>query len=368
MKICHLGNASVTHTWRWVDCMQRKGYESYLISLTPPRKEFKNPNVKIIVLPKPNLKNPLNLISTALKIRKLVKKIKPNLINAHYITQYGLFAALTGKPFICSIWGSDILVTPKKSKIIKAMTKYVLKKADYITCDADHLIKAISDLGINRDKIKLIYYGVDPNKFKLYQIAKKRKTYPVVISIRNLEPIYNLETVIRAAQLVIRKIPNVKFVIGGDGSQRSYLENLSRELNCSQNIQFVGRIRNDLLPKYFSSADVYVSTSLSDGGLAASTAEAMACQLPVVTTEFGDNNKWIKNNKNGFLVPLKNHKAFATKIIKLLKNKSLRRRMGKLNRKIIEHRLNIHTEMKKLDDLYKQVIRDISRNTSSRIK
>lgn len=356
MKVCHLGDASVTHTWRWVDFMQKKGHETYLISFKPPREEFKNPNVKVFLLPKKNLKNPVHLISKIFKIRKLVKEINPDLINAHYASHYGFLAALTNKPFICSVWGSDILVIPKKMNSAKVTTKYALKKANFITCDADHLAKAIEDFGIDRNKIKLIYYGVDVEKFKRNE--QKKASKPTVISIRNLEPLYDVETLIRSAQLVIREVPNAQFVIGGDGSQRSYLENLSQELNCSQNIHFVGRIRNDILPKYFSSSDVYVSTSLSDGGLAASTAEAMACKLPALVTNFGDNSKWIKNNKNGFLFPLKDYKALASRIIKLLKNKRLRRQIGESNRKVIENKLNIHKEMEKLDDLYKQVVRD----------
>ena len=354
MRVCHLGDASVTHTWRWVDIMQKKGHETYLISLKPPREEFKNPNVKIFLVPKTNLKNPINLISTIIKIKNLVKKINPDFINAHYATHYGLFAALTGKPFICSVWGSDILVTPKKSKIIKAMTKYALKKTNYITCDAHHLSKAIEDFGIAGNKIKLIYYGVDINKFKRSKYIKEKK-YPTVISIRNLIPNYDIETLIKAIPSVLREVPNTRFIIGGDGSQRKYLENLSKELNCSQNVKFVGRIRSDLLPKYFSVSDVYVSTALTDGGLSASTAEAMACELPVVITDFGDNSKWVNNYKNGFLFPLRDYETLAAKTIELLKNEKLRRKIGKLNRKTIESRLNLFKEMDKLDKLYKQL-------------
>jgi len=356
MKVCHLGDASVIHTWRWVDAMQKKGHDTYLISFKPPREEFKNPNVKIFIIPKTNLRNPFNLISTIIRTRKLVNEIEPDFINAHYATHYGFLASLTNKPFICSVWGSDILVTPKKMKVAKYVTKFVLKKANYITCDADHLAKVIENYGVNRNKIKQIYYGIDVQKFK--KISQKGRSNPTVISIRNLEPLYNVETLIRAVPLVLHEIPNARFIVGGDGSQREYLEKLAKELHCSKNIRFVGRIRNDLLPKYFSLSDVYVSTSLSDGGLSASTAEAMSCKLPVVVTDFGDNGKWVTNDKNGFLIPLKDYKALASRIIRLLKNKRLRRQMGELNRKAIEDKLNFHKEMEKLNGLYKQLIRD----------
>src|SRR3989344_2674215 len=161
MKVCHLGDASVIHTWRWVDSMEKKGHETHLISLKPLREEFKNPNVKVHVIPKTNLKNPLNLLLTINRIRNLVKQIKPDIIDAHYVTHYGFFAALTGKPFICSAWGSDIVILPKQSKLVKAITKFTLKKTKAVTCDAYHMAKAIEDLGADKGKIKLIYYGVD---------------------------------------------------------------------------------------------------------------------------------------------------------------------------------------------------------------
>ncbi len=98
--------------------------------------------------------------------------------------------------------------------------------------------------------------------------------------------------------------------------------------------------------------DVYVSTSLSDAGLAASTAEAMACGLPVVITDFGDNRKWIEDGESGFIVPLKDPKALAEKIIYLLKNKDIRREFGMRNRKIIEEKNNYYREMEKMENSY----------------
>ncbi len=103
--------------------------------------------------------------------------------------------------------------------------------------------------------------------------------------------------------------------------------------------------------------DVYVSTSLSDAGIDASTAEAMACGLPVVVTDVADNKKWVDNGVNGFVVPVKDPKSLAEKIIYLLQNEDIRKKFGKINRKIIEERNNYYKEMKKMEDIYKELIR-----------
>ena len=85
----------------------------------------------------------------------------------------------------------------------------------------------------------------------------------------------------------------------------------------------MGWIAHDELPKYLTSADIYVSTSLSDGA-SVSLVEAMACGLPVVTTDAGDAGKWIEDGRNGFIVPTKSPELLAEKIAYLLENKDLR--------------------------------------------
>jgi glycosyltransferase involved in cell wall biosynthesis len=82
----------------------------------------------------------------------------------------------------------------------------------------------------------------------------------------------------------------------------------------------------------------------------------MACGIPVVITDFGDNYKWVKNDVNGFLVPLKNPDALAEKIIYLLKNPEVCRVFGEKNRMIIEEKNNFDEEMEKIEDLYIDLI------------
>jgi len=109
---------------------------------------------------------------------------------------------------------------------------------------------------------------------------------------------------------------------------------------------------------YLKSADIYVSTSLSESGLAASTAEAMACELPVINTDTGDINLWIKDGKGGFIVPTKNPEVLAEKIVYLLRNDDERKKLGKNNRKVIEERNNYYKEMEKMEEIYKKIIRN----------
>ena len=365
MRICYLANASSVHTRRWVRYFVERGHEIHVISFENARIEGTTVHVlKLPVLVK-NATFPLKMASIY-RIKSLIKRMKPDILHAHYVTNYGLFGALCNfNPFVITAWGSDVLIVPEArfTSMIKAyIAKYALRKADLITCDAQHIKEAMTTLWVSPEKINLIYFGVDTRKFrpeeKSEELRAKLGIYdsPAVISLRNLEPLYDIESLIRSLPLVLKEVPESQFVIAGKGSEEKRLRELAKSLGVSDNVKFIGFVQNVELPQYLSTVDVYVSTSLSDAGIAASTAEAMACGLPVVVTDVADNKKWIDNGVNGFVVPVKDPKSLAEKIIYLLQNEDIRKKFGKINRKIIEERNNYYKEMEKMEDIYKELV------------
>jgi len=303
------------------------------------------------------------LLLAPFKIRKLMKKIKPDIVHAHYITQYGFCGALSGfHPLVVSAWGSDVLVDPNKSKILKLMVKFALKRADLITCNGINLKEAMIKLGHDSQKIKIVYHGVDTKEFNPKQKDKKLREKlkifdsPTVISTRGLEPIYDVESLIKAIPLVLKRVPDAKFIIANNGSQEAHLKEMAKSLYIWNNVKFVGLIQHNELPKYLASSDVYVSTSLSDG-MALSTMEAMACKVALVITDVGDNRTWVRNEENGFIVPIKNPEALAEKIIYLLENEEVRKRFGEISRRRIEEKGDYYKEMEKMRELYEEMAR-----------
>jgi glycosyltransferase involved in cell wall biosynthesis len=298
------------------------------------------------------------------QIKKLIKTVKPHILHAHYLTDYGFWGALSGfHPLVLTAWGSDILVRPGESRLSRWMVTFTLKQADLVTCDAEHLARRMVTLGAEEKKIRLIYFGVDIQKFnsnkKDASIKEKLgigSSAPTIISLRSLSPIYDVESLIKAAPIVLKSFPDAKFIIAGDGEQRDYLENLARSLGTSESIKFIGRISNEELPPYMASSDIYVSTALSDAGLAASTAEAMACELPVVITDFGNNRNWVKDGEGGFVIPTRNPPILAEKIVFLIRNADLRRKFGRINRRVIEEKNNYEKEMKSMEEIYIQLV------------
>jgi glycosyltransferase involved in cell wall biosynthesis len=361
MKICFLAGANSIHSYRWIKYFADKGHNIHWISCVPLDFDYIE-NITFYEIKQFPIRG-LSLLYSAFKIKKLIKNINPDILHAHYIGTYGLIAAMSGyNPLILTAWGSDILFAGK-SKLKGPFVKYALNKADLITCDAIYMIDAMMKLSTDKEKIKLIFFGVDTDKFKPGEKNLKLRENlklddsPTIISLRNLEPVYDVETLIKAIPLVLKEIPEAKFIIGGTGSEGKRLNELSKSLGVTESVRFIGRYSNDALPQYLASADIYVSTSLSDAGIAASTAEAMACGIPVVITDSGENREWVKDGGNGFVVPVSDPVLIAEKILLLLQNDTLREKIGMEGQKTIRERNNYHREMGKMEEIYERLIK-----------
>jgi glycosyltransferase involved in cell wall biosynthesis len=368
MKICYLANAQSVHTQKWVKFFADKGHEVHLISF-----EKAHIGKNIIVH---NLKRPFGLrfgldflfkLACARNIKRLIEKINPDILHAHYLLDYGLYGALCGfKPFVVTSWGSDALFIPSEGlrrHIVKScIAKYVLGKADLVTGDSESLMMAVVSLGVHERKANLIIHGVDLRMFHPIDNMEKFKkdlgvpqSYQVVISTRNLEPIYDVVTLIKAVPYVLDECPNTYFLIVGDGTSRHSLEELAFKLSVTENVRFIGSVANEEMPKFLGLSDIYVSTSLSDTR-SVSLLEAMACELPVVVTDLEGNIEWIENGTNGFLFHKGDFRALAEKILFLLRNEDTRRKFGVVNRSIAEKEGDYQKEMSKMEKLYKDLV------------
>lgn len=372
MKICYIAPIvpGPEHTQRWVRYFADRGHEVHLILSSDKLSDVGLEDVQSHVLkrfgPRIRIVNYLiNSIPLLIQFKRLVKDINPDIIHVHQISDLTLLGAVDGfHPFIVTPWGSDVLIAPKESNMSRRIVKYVLKKADLITCDAEHIKEPLVELGARSQKIRLIYFGVNTRKFKPGPKDNRLMNElgildaPIIISSRRLDSDCDIESMIAAMPMVLKEVPEAKFVIVGQGSQEIELKELTKSQGVWNSVKFVGWIPNDELPHYLTSADIFVSTALSDAGLAASTAEAMACGLPVIVTDFGDNKKWVEDGINGFIIPLKYPKSLAEKIIYLLKSKDVRMEFGIRNRKIIEEKNDYYKEMEKMENIYKELIEE----------
>jgi glycosyltransferase involved in cell wall biosynthesis len=361
LRICFLAEGQSVHALKWMRYFAARDHDVHLATFgkTGPIEGVNVHNMRYFS----KIAYPFRI----LEARKTVKEIEPDILHAHYVSNYGMYAALTGfKPLVLTAWGSDVLIEPQESMIKKHIVTYALRKSDLVTCDAEHVKAALRTLGAAPEKIQLINFGVDTQKFsptkKSQRILAKLgiNDSPSVISLRNLDPLYDVETLIRSIPFVRKEIPESKFLIAGKGSEEMRLKDLAVSLGVSKSTRFLGFVPNDELPEYLNSVDVYVSTSPSDAGLSASTAEAMACGIPVIVTDVADNRKWVEDGINGFVVPTTDPKSLAEKIIYLLNSQDVRKRLGKIGRKIIQERNDYYQVMKKMEGIYEELAEEYS--------
>jgi glycosyltransferase involved in cell wall biosynthesis len=357
MKICYIGNIG-THVKKFATSMRDEGHDVSLITFYSAEWN----GIKIY-----NLGGRTSYLSkwlipiTAFRINKLVKKIKPDILHAHYVFPYGLYGSLSGfHPLIISGWGSDILINIKKSRIIKYLTKFALSHADLIHSVSEQITKGVISLGINEEKIFTVPIGVELDKFNPQvdgsEIRRKLKweNNPIVISVRHLEPLYNVELLIKTIPKVVKEDNKVRFIIAGEGSQERYLKNLAKELGVDRYIKFTGFVDHEKLPEYLACADVYVSTSRSDS-LGVSNLEAMACGTFPILTDIPIARYWIKHGENGFLTPVDKPNKLAKFIVKALNDQNLKEEAVTKNYRIVKEKASLRLTTIKFENIYSEL-------------
>lgn len=369
MRLFYIADVTSIHAQRWANYFAGKGHEVHFVSRRYTQGcEGLSDRIQVHALaklaPLPQASRIAAYISAlpwVLQVRSLVEKIKPDIVHADFIGVPGYLGAASGfRPLVLGAWGSDIMIMPRQNRAYRFLTKQALRRADRIICVSSALMEEIIALGASPSKIDVIPIGVDTGKFSprprneapadTFQSGES----PVVISTRSLKSIYDVETLVRAIPLVLREVPEAKFVIAGAGEQESQLKELARNLGVSSVARFTGWVPRAELPEYLSSADIYVSTSLSDG-TSVSLLEAMACELSPVVTDIPANRPWVNDGENGFLFPAKGHKTLASKIIYLLNNEELRESFGRTSREIVQKKAEQQTEMEKIDSIYTEL-------------
>lgn len=392
MRICYVGDASSYHVAKWVRYFAETGHEVAIISTAPATihgvtvYHLQNEHIrsgsqvwlekgagtrrKSFAASFPARRH-LFYIHYFRMTKVILNQFKPDVVHALQVNLYAGLARLTGfRPFILTPFGGDVLVNPARSRFSRVIAKYCISRADMITCDAEHIQPPLIQLGADPRRIHQIQFGVDVEVFLPRGKDKSILDWLgvtddiIVISMRHHMPIYNIETLLQAAPLVLEQVPRVKFIIASKGPDEEKLKAMARSLGIWDSVRFIGFISGEDLPRFLSSADIYVSTSLSDAGLASSTAEAMASGLPVIITEFGDNAKWVSDGVNGYLFPMKDHKTLADRIIHLALNPNLRTELSQQGRQIVEQNYNWVAEMEKAATHYRQ-ISDLTKGIAS---
>jgi glycosyltransferase involved in cell wall biosynthesis len=213
---------------------------------------------------------------------------------------------------------------------------------------------------INPDKLVTFFYGIPLDSFRASEpevIAQKRAELgiapdaPVVCSVGRLDTLKGQSYLIRAAAMVARSLPQVRFVIVGNGPDMAMLTELAREAGVSENVIFTG-FRPDVADMV-SMADVIALPSLSEGG-PITLFEAMQMHKPVVGTPAGMMPEVIHEGETGFIVPVKSVETLAEKLLYLLENPEEARQMGEKGWEVCQQYDLIHS-VQQLSQIYREM-------------
>lgn len=369
MRICFLGDAESIHVQRCAKALYERGHNVILLTMQP----FRLKHIKVYDVSYELKHSSIPSVTFAFslikrfdfehRVRSLVKSISPDVIHAIYLTDYGILGArLNLRPYIIDLLGSDLLIDPKEfgNKHVLLMMK-AFEKADKILIKSMHMKTELQKFKVDESKIEIIPYGVDCEVFSqrvdsgLLKQELDLRDSPVIISIRNFEPIYNLECLIRAIPLVLKTVPEAKFVLLGSGSLQTHLKNLSKNLGVSNSVNFIGSVTRKDVPQYLGLADVYVSTSLSDG-LSMSTLEGAMSGLVPVLSDIPANRELMSEGLRALLFE-NTPKSLAAKLIDCLQNlNKLKVEALQTNASLVAEKYNLQKSIHGLESLYQSLI------------
>ncbi|MTW21191.1 glycosyltransferase [Allochromatium palmeri] len=248
------------------------------------------------------------------RLRALHRAGRLDLIDAHFGYPEGYAAVKLGRwlgvPVTITLRGTEARHArdPKLAPLLKS----ALEDATHIFAVAESLKQVAIELGVPSSKIEVIGNGVDTQRFRPFDRQQARTQLglpadaPILISVGGLVERKGFHRVIAHLPRLIEHWPNILYLIVGgpsaEGNNRSELETLAAQLGVEQHVRFLGTVAPDQLAIPLSAADVFVLSTRNEGW-ANVFLEAMACGLPVVTTDVGGNREVVSDPRLGIVVP-----------------------------------------------------------------
>lgn len=323
------------HTQRWAEYFAQRGHEVHLVTYDPMNRMIPGVTEHILSSRWNNLY--LAFIPRHFAIKTLQKQIQPDLIHAHFIAKYGFhLPGLMQCPKVVSAWGDDILILPKKSRLIFWYTKKVLDSVNLIYAISknigDHILH---DFEIPLKKIHYLPFGIDTDLFRNGEIPRHDGSSTTVIFCnRGYFPVYDIPTLVHGFALAYNENQAIRLTLKGDGPEEQRIRELVTHLGLDNQIIFQKKTRYADVPQDYHLADIFITTSISDG-TPVSILEAMASGLPCIATNVGGIPEWVEDRKTGLLIPPGSPEAVAAAILSLAADPALRSRLGSAAREVV---------------------------------
>lgn len=273
--------------------------------------------------------NPVNILTLA----KILRSEKIDLIHSHgYKTNIlGFFAGkISNTPLI--VTNHLFKKSGRKLQLYHQADLFILKYIPKIIAVSDEIRDIFIEKGINKNKIIVIDNGIN-----VKEIESKSKDKSIFKNINNLKGSILIGCLGRlnvqkgftylldAAKIVLNNYANIKFIIAGEGPQKNELIHKLKDLKLEKQFHFIGYCNDPI--NFLKNIDIFILPSI-DEGLPIALLEAMACKLPIITTNVGSITKVIQNKQNGLIGPASSVPFLVESIIYLIENKQEAREFG----------------------------------------
>ncbi|MDI6807391.1 MAG: glycosyltransferase family 4 protein [Candidatus Eisenbacteria bacterium] len=357
MKIAYLSIGNHIHTERWLCFFRDKGYEVHLITSQPCKMD----GIPVHQIGFSSLPKPIKYAFGLIRIKKILSKLNPDILHTHFLTGYGYWGAFSNfHPFILTVWGDDVYLTPRESALKGFLARYALGKADFVTGDSADIVEEAIRMGAKRDNATVIQWGVDLSRFDPTVATDTRRELgikedePVILSTRSFtKDYYNIDVIVDSIPDILKSFPNAKYIFTGYEGDDSRFVDKARKLGISSSTIFLGRVAHEKLPGLVRASDVFVTVPSVDA-TAVSLLEAMACGAAIVVSSLKSSLEWIENGKNGMVVEPGSREELVGALLYLLKNPDKRKEFGKVSREIVSSRADHRKNMEKMDQIYKR--------------
>jgi glycosyltransferase involved in cell wall biosynthesis len=347
MRIATLSNASVVHTQRWVDRFRARGHDVLLLSLERPPH-----GLETHLLPRAPLPGALRYPLALPALLGELRAFQPDLVDAHFVPNYGVLAALAGRhPLSVTAWGSDLLVTGRQGVLQRARAGFVLRRADLVLADAENLAAAARELGARPERVRALPWGIDRSRF----VPGPEREAGLLLSTRMHEDIYDIPLLLAAAAKVMARHAHARLVVTGDGSLRPALQREAERRLPPGRCTFLGRLSAEDLAAWLGRADVYLSASRSDS-TSLSLLEAMACEALPVVSDIEGNREWVAEGDGARLFAVGDADACARAIDAALSDAAWAASARTRNARVVAERGDARVNMARIETWFERLV------------
>lgn len=315
--------------------LAKKGHKIHFITYSQPtRLDFFNPNLyyhEVSVKSYPLFQYPPYELALASKMVDVVLHEKLDLLHVHYAVPHASAAYMAQQilktkgyeiPFITTLHGTDITIVGKDAANEPVVT-FSINKSDGVTTVSEDLKSDTLEHFDVSVPIEVIPNFIDLDRFSKQPKEHFKKAIcpndeKLVVHTSNFRKVKRVEDVLKVF-CEVRKVVPSKLLLIGDGPERQRMEDMAREI-CTEDIRFLGKL--EAVEEVLSVSDLFLMTSEKESfGLAA--LEAMACEVPVISTNAGGLPELNDEGKSGYVCNVGDIDAMVKKAIHILDNNNL---------------------------------------------